>query len=55
MSSVVNFFLTTTYDDDVDVIPFGVGFNPKSPYVGVKNPTVFIVKLFDESNAKAPL
>ena len=47
--------LTTTYDEEVDVIPFGVGCNPKSPYEGVKNPTVFIVRLFDESNAKAPL
>ena len=45
--------LTTTYDEEVEVMPFGVGNNPKSPYEGVKNPTVFIVKLFGESNAKA--
>ena len=46
--------LTTTYDDDVDVIPLGVPNNPKSPYEGVKNPTVFIVKLLFESIDNAP-
>ena len=39
---------------DVDVIPLGVPNNPKSPYEGVKNPTVFIVKLLFESMDNAP-
>ena len=36
-------FFNTTYDEEVEVIPFGVGINPKSPHVGVKKPTVFIL------------
>ena len=45
---------TTTYEVDVDVIPFGVGINPKSPYSGVKNSTVFTAKLLFESNVNEP-
>ena len=41
---------TTTYEVDVDVIPFGVGINPKSPYEGVKKSGVLIDKLLFESN-----
>ena len=42
-------FLTTTYDDNVGVMQLGNPYNPKSPYAGVKNPNVLIVKLFDEN------
>ena len=50
-----NSLLTAAYDEEVDVMQLGVPNNPKSPYEGVKHSTVFIIKLFDASNAKAPL
>ncbi len=37
--------LTTTYELEFDVALYGVPCNPKSPYVGVKNPAVLMVKL----------